>query len=140
MKVPKVRCQLYLPKSLSDRVNRIAAGTGRPRSELLVEALEAMLNGRDQEGQAEVLAARLTRFERHVEAVRRHQGLQWEVMARMLRHQLVTGAALPPADAALQAAAARQFEAVLDEIADRISGKEPPEAEDAGIARIRALH
>lgn len=76
MKPEKIRHQLFLPKALSDRVGRIADGTGRPRSEILVEALEAFLSRRNPVASEDALAARLGRFERHVEAVRRHQGLQ----------------------------------------------------------------
>ncbi len=140
MKTNKVRHQLFLPKDLSGRLDRIASGTGRARSELLVEALEAWLTRRSPAAAEEVLAARLTRFERHVEAVRRQQGLQWEVLARMLRHQLLTAAALPPADPATQASALRAFEAAIDELADRLNGKEPPPNTDPGIAKVRRFH
>ncbi len=140
MKTSKIRHQLFLPKALSDRVGRIADGTGRPRSEILVEALEAFLSRRKPEGSEEALTARLARFERHIEAVRRHQGLQWEVLARTMRHQMMTAAALPRADAATEAMAAKAFEAVIDEIAGRIQGKEAPPTADEGIAKIRQLH
>lgn len=140
MKSAKIRHQLFLPKELSDRVGRIAEGTGRARSELLVEALEAFLSRRNQAAGDEALAARLARFERHIEAVRRHQGLQWEVLARSMRHQMMTAAALPRADAATEAAAARAFETVIDEIADRLAGKEAPQAADVGIEKVRKLH
>ena len=103
MKTEKVRHQLFLTKELSARLDRIATGTGRARSELLVEALEAWLNRCNPAAAEEALGARLMRFERHIEAVRRQQGLQWEVLARMLRHQLLTAAGLPPADNAAQA-------------------------------------
>jgi predicted DNA-binding protein len=140
MKAEKVRCQLFLSKELSGRINRIAAGTGRARSELLIEALEAWLNRRNPAAAEEALSARLARFERHLEAVRRQQGLQWEVLARMLRHQLLTASALPPPDAAMQATALRSFEAVIDEIADRLAGKDPPAASDPGLAKVRSFH
>ena len=137
MKSRKVRYQLFVPEELSARMNRIADGAGRARSELLVEALEAWLSRRNPEAGAEALAARLTRFERHIEAVRRQQGLQWEVLARMLRHQLLTAAAMPPADAASQASAAKAFQTVIDELADRLSGKEPRAPADPALARVR---
>jgi len=139
VKIQKIRHQLFLTKDLSARLDRIATGTGRARSELLVEALEAWLNRRNPAAAEEALGARLTRFERHVEAVRRQQGLQWEVLARMLRHQLLTAAALPPADAAAQANALRAFEAVIDELADRLSGNEAAPS-DRGIAKLRRLN
>jgi predicted transcriptional regulator len=139
MTAEKVRYQLFLPKELSGRINRIADASGRARSELLVEALEAWLSRRNPAATEEALAARLARFERHIEAVRRHQGLQWEVLARMLRHQLLTAAALPTPDAAAQASAVRAFEAVIDEVADRMAGKEPSATTDQGIAKVRRL-
>lgn len=140
MKTEKIRHQLFLPKDLSARLDRIANGTGRARSELLVEALEAWLNRRNPAATEEALGARLTRFERHVEAIRRQQGLQWEVLARMLRHQLLAAAGLPPADAATQASALRAFEAVIDELGDRLAGKEPEPSTDPGIAKVRRFH
>jgi predicted DNA-binding protein len=140
MKEEKVRCQLFLSKELSGRINRIAAGTGRARSELLIEALEAWLNRRNPAAAEEALSARLTRFERHLEAVRRQQGLQWEVLARLMRHQLLTASALPPPDAAMQAAAMRAFAAVIDEIADRLTGKDPAVPPDPSLAKVRSFH
>jgi predicted transcriptional regulator len=140
VKTQKIRHQLFLTKELSDRLNRIATGTGRARSELLVEALETWLNRRNPAAAEEALGARLTRFERHIEAVRRQQGLQWEVLARMLRHQLLIAAGLPPADAAMQASALRTFEAFFDELEDRLAGKEPAPNADPGITKLRQFH
>ncbi|MGE5562923.1 MAG: hypothetical protein ACM3ZV_06375 [Bacillota bacterium] len=140
MKRHKVRHQLFLTKELSARLERIATGTGRARSELLAEALEAWLNRRNPAATEEALGARLTRLERHIEAVRRQQALQWEVLARMLRHQLLTAAALPPADPATQASALRAFEAAIDELADRLAGKELAPSSDPAIAKVRRFH
>jgi predicted DNA-binding protein len=140
VKTQKVRHQLFLTKELSGRLDRIATGTGRARSELLVEALEAWLNRRNPAAADEALAARLTRLERHVEAVRRHQGLQWEVLARMLRHQLLIAAGLPAPDPALQASALKAFETLIDELADRLAGKEPSQSGDLGMAKVRRFH
>jgi hypothetical protein len=105
-----------------------------------VEALEAWLNRRNPAAADEAFGARLTRFERHLEAVRRQQGLQWEVLARMLRHQLLIAAGLPPADAAAQASALRAFEAVIDEVADRLAGKETARNSDPSVAKIKQFN
>jgi predicted transcriptional regulator len=140
MKTEKVRHQLFLTRDLSDRLDRIATGTGRARSELLVEALEAWLSRRNPAVAEEALGARLTRFERHIEAVRRHQGLQWEVLARIMRHQLLLAAGLPPVDPATQARASQAFEAVIDELADRLAGKESASNCDPGILKVRRFH
>jgi predicted transcriptional regulator len=140
VKTQKVRHQLFLTKELSARLDRIATGTGRARSELLVEALDAWLNRRNPAATEEALGARLTRFERHLEAVRRQQGLQWEVLARMLRHQLLAAAGLPPVDPTTQASAMKEFETVIDELADRLAGKDVPSSTDPGIKKVRSFH
>ena len=140
MKTQKVRHQLFLTKELSGRLDRIATGTGRARSELLVEALETWLNRRNPSAAEDALGERLTRFERHIEAVRRQQGLQWEVLARMLRHQLLAAAGLPPASPSAQASALRAFEAAIDELADRFAGEEPAPSADPSIAKVRRFH
>jgi hypothetical protein len=134
----RTRCQLFLPDPLAGRVARIAQGSGRARSDILVEALEAWLTGRNPRTVEDVIATRLGRLERHVEAIRRQQGLQWEVLARIMRHQIFTAAGLPRAAPALEAAAARQFEAIVDELAQRLAGGEPPATTDPAMARIRS--
>ena len=58
----------------------------------------------------------------------------------LLRHQLLVAAGLPPADAAAQASALRAFEAVIDEVADRLSGKETARNIDPSIAKVRHFH
>jgi predicted transcriptional regulator len=140
VKTQKTRHQLFLTKELSARLDRIAEGTGRARSELLVEALDAWLSRRNPVAAEEALGARLARFERHIEAVRRHQGLQWEMLARMLRHQLLVGAGLPPADPPAQASALRSFEAFIDELAERLAGKDPAQSSDPGMTKVRMFH
>src|SRR6185437_5364427 len=100
----------------------------------------AWLNRRNPAAAEEAFGARLSRFERHIEAVRRQQGLQWEVLARMLRHQLLIAAGLPPADAAAQSSALKLFEAFIDELADRLAGNEPRASSDPAIAKVRRFH
>jgi hypothetical protein len=139
MKADKVRLQLLLTRELSARIEGIAKGSGHSRSQVLAEAVESWLCRRNPEALEDVLQARLARIERHIEAVRRQQGLQWEVLARMLRHQLLTAAGLPPADAAAQAIAQRAFEAVIDELAERLAGKPLIPASDPALDKVRAF-
>jgi hypothetical protein len=58
----------------------------------------------------------------------------------MLRHQLLVAAGLPPADTVAQASALRAFEAVIDEVADRLAGKETARNTDPSIAKVRQFH
>ena len=56
----------------------------------------------------------------------------------MVRHQLVTGAMNPVSEAA-QAAGAKLFAQLIDEIADRFAGKAPPATDDPIIQKLRSL-
>jgi hypothetical protein len=58
----------------------------------------------------------------------------------MLRHQLLIAAGLPPADAAMQASALRAFETIIDELAERLAGKEVPPTSDPSMAKLRRFH
>ena len=119
------------------KMRRAEIGQPMKGCDILVEALEAWLNARSPRSSEDALAARLARLDRHVEAVRRQQGLQWEVLARIMRHQILTAAGLPRADAALQAAAARQFEEVIDELARRVAGADPSPTSDPALLKLR---
>lgn len=136
----KVRHQLFLPDDLGKRLTRIADGTGRPKSQILGEALETYLNRRNPESNEEALEAKLTGLERHLERIRRIHTLQWEVLARLMRHQMLTSAGLPRPDPSMETAALKQFEAIIDEIAARLAGREPPVASDPTIDKIRQLN
>jgi hypothetical protein len=47
---------------------------------------------------------------------------------------------LPPADPALQASALKAFETIIDELADRLAGKDPEPSADPGISKVRRLN
>jgi len=57
-----------------------------------------------------------------------------------LEHQLLVVAGLPPADPATQARASQAFEAVIDELAERLAGKESASNCDPGILKVRRFH
>jgi predicted transcriptional regulator len=46
MKSTKIRHQLFLPEETSRRLEHLATSSGRARSEILVEALDAWFNRR----------------------------------------------------------------------------------------------
>ena len=140
MKTHKVRHQLFLPESLSRRVGQRAKATGRARSVILVEALEAWFNRRDGGENLEALTVRATAIERRIDALTRRQGIFWEAFARMLRHQLILASALPRPDEAAAAAAARNFQRFIDEMADRLAGKDVPASDDPVIEKLRRMH
>jgi predicted transcriptional regulator len=140
MKERKIRHQFFLPKEESDRVGRIAAATGRSRSDLLREALGAYLSRRNAPSKEDGIEAALTRLERRAERVQRNVGLQWEILARLMRHQLQVASGLPRPDSSNLAAARAAFEQMLDEISERLEGNEPEPSQDGSLERIRRFH
>ncbi|HCW60516.1 MULTISPECIES: ribbon-helix-helix protein, CopG family [Sphingobium] len=138
MKSYKTRHQLFLPEEMSKRLDHLAKSSGRARSEILVEALDAWFNRRQAPKSDESIGIRLTRIERDTQWLRRNQGLVWEVLARMVRHQLIMGA-MHPVDEAAQAVGARMLAQLIDEIADRFAGKAAPATDDPATLKLRSL-
>jgi hypothetical protein len=58
----------------------------------------------------------------------------------MLRHQLSLATVLPKPDDAGRAAAARQFENFIDQMAEMLAGNEAPPTDDPVINKLRKLH
>lgn len=140
MKTFKTRHQLFLSDELSRRLAQRAKVTGKAKSDILVEALDAWFNKRDGGQNFEALEVRAAGIERRLDALSRRQGIFWEAIARMLRHQLILASTLPRPDEAGLAAAARHFQNFIDEMADRLAGKEAPPADDPAIDKLRRLH
>ncbi len=140
MKSRKTRHQLFLSAEDSARLARMAEATGRSRSDILKEAFEAFLLRRNAPSKEDGFDAALTRLERRAERVQRNVGLQWEILARLMRHQLQVASGLPRPDASQLASAKEAFEQLLDEIAGRLEGKDPKPTSDAALGKIRGLH
>ncbi|WP_380926129.1 hypothetical protein [Sphingomonas leidyi] len=140
MKTFKTRHQLFLSEELSKRLAQRARVTGKAKSDILVEALDAWFNRREGSQNLEALEVRASGIERRLDALSRRQGIFWEAFARMLRHQLILASTMPRPDDAGLAAAARHFQNFIDEMADRLAGKEAPPSDDPAIDKLRKLH
>jgi hypothetical protein len=134
----KTRHQLFLPEDMSRRLAHLASASGRARSEILVEALDAWFARRQAPKTDEAIGTRLTRIERNLDWLRRNEGLVWEIMARLVRHQLIASAQMPPSKEA-QAVGSKLFSELIDEIAERISGKEPAQTADPALRKLRTF-
>lgn len=121
MKTHKTRHQLFLTEQMSKRLDMIARSSGRARSEILVEALEAWLERRDAPTASEAVLARINRMERNLARLRHSVDLLWEGVSRLIKHQLMTAATLPPISDAARALGAKAHEAFINEIAERLA-------------------
>jgi hypothetical protein len=118
----------------------MSEATGRARSDILQEAFGAYLLRRNAPSKEDGFDAALARLERRAERVQRTVALQWEILARLVRHQMQFASALPPPDRAQLASANESFERLLADLAERLEGREPEPTSDAALERIRKLH
>jgi len=140
MKPRKIRHQLFLSAEDSARLSRMAEATGRARSDILQEAFAAYLLRRNAPSKEDGLNAALARLERRAERVQRNIGLQWEILARLMRHQMQFASGLPRPDRSQLASANEAFERILADMAERLEGREPEPTSDAALQKIRKLH
>ena len=140
MKPRKIRHQLFLSAEDSARLSRMAKATGRARSDILQEAFTAYLLRRIAPSKEDRFDAALVRMERRAERVQRNVGLQWEVLARLMRHQMQFASGLPRPERSQLAAANEAFERILDQLSERLEGGEPEATSDPALEKIRKLH
>ncbi len=140
MKPRKVRHQLFLSAEDSARLARIAEASGRARSDILKEAFEVYLMRRNAPPKEYGFDAALTRLERRAERVQRNVGLQWEILARLMRHQMQFASGLPRPERSQLASANEAFERILDQLSERLEGGEPEPTSDPSLEKIRKLH
>ncbi|MET1755688.1 hypothetical protein ABVV53_09485 [Novosphingobium sp. RD2P27] len=134
----KTRHQLFLPEDMSKRLAHVAESSGKARSEILLEALDAWFTRRQAPRTDEAIGVRLTRIERNLDCLRRNEALVWEIMARVVRHQLISSAQTPASREA-QAVGAKLFAELIDEVADRLAGKPASSTSDPAIIKLRSL-
>ena len=78
-------------------------------------------------------------LERRAERVQRNVGLQWEILARLMRHQMQFASGLPRPERAQLASESEAFEQVLDQLSERLEGREPEPTTDPAVEKIRRL-
>ena len=72
--------------------------------------------------------------------MQRNIGLQWEILARLMRHQMQFASGLPRPERPQLASANEAFDRILDQLSERLEGREPEPTNDAALEKIRKLH
>lgn len=129
----KTRHQLFLPDATSARLTKIARAQKRARSDLLVEMVDAWMNQRAASEDDDSITKRLDRLQRSHDETRRETFIISHTLFRFLRHHLIYAAALPRPDEAAQAAGQRNYQAFLDQIAQRM-------AHGSEVATVAEVH
>lgn len=129
----KVRHQLFLPRSLSDRLEALAAKPGATKSAILVDALTAWLNRRGASELEDRFSIRLDRLTRAIGRVDRDSYVILETLALFIRFELAIQTPLAENDQAGRALGAKRFEAFVNQVGRQVAtgrrtlGSEPGE-------------
>lgn len=129
----KVRHQLFLPKSLSDRLEALAARPGATKSAILVDALTTWLNRRGASELEDRFSIRLDRLTRAIGRVDRDTYVILETLALFIRFELAIQTPLAENDQAGRALGAKRFEAFVNQVGRQVAtgrrtlGTEPGE-------------
>lgn len=125
-----VRHQFYLPRSLSDRLERLAAAPGASKSAILASALSAFL---EQQGASELeqrFSHRLNRLSGQLERTERHGETILEVLALFVRYMLTVNAPLAEEDEAARAIGRERFAAFVARVGQQLAAGRPTFGKD----------
>lgn len=116
-----VRHQLFLPRALSERLERLAAGPGASKSRILAAAVAAWL---DRKGADEIelrFMARLDRITNQLARIERNGRIELESLAVFVRYMLTVNAPLPEGDTAAQAVGRDRFKAFVERVGRQLA-------------------
>ena len=114
--VERVRHQLFLPRSLSDRLEALAAKPGASKSAILADAVTAWLNRRGASELEDRFALRLDRMSNALARIERDGNVALETLALFIRFELSIQAPLAENDAVGRALARERFEAFVSQV------------------------
>jgi hypothetical protein len=119
--VEKVRHQLFLQKSVSDRLEVLAAKPGASKSAILADAVTAWLNRRGASELEDKFSLRLDRMTKALGRVERDGHILLETLALFIRYELAIHAPLAENDQAGRALAVKRFEAFVAQVGRQLA-------------------
>jgi len=127
----QVRYQLFLPKAVAERFEKLAAAPGASKSRLLAAAVDAWLNRRGADELEQRFALRLDRLSNQLARIERDGHVSIESLALFIRYMLTVNAPLPEGDEAARAIGRDRFNAFVLRVGQQLaSGRRafaPPE-------------
>jgi hypothetical protein len=130
MAEPKIRYQLFLPKSASERLEALAAKPGASKSAILTDAILAWLDRRGSNELDERFATRLDRMTLALGRVERDGQVLLETLALFVRYELAIHAPLAENDQAGRAVARERFNAFVAQVGRQLAGGKRSIGED----------
>ena len=118
----KIRHQLFLSPSLSERLEELAAKPGVTKSEILAKAVEAWLNRRGTSELEDRFAMRLDRISTALMRIERDGHILLESLALFIHYELGIHPPLAEGDKAGRAQARERFNAFVEQVGRQIAG------------------
>jgi DNA-binding transcriptional MocR family regulator len=117
----QVRYQLFLPKAVAERFEKLAAAPGASKSKLLAAAVDAWLNRRGTDELEERFARRLDRLSNQLARIERDGHVHLESLALFIRYMLTVNAPLPEGDEAARAIGRDRFAAFVQRVGQQLA-------------------
>ena len=121
LKTRKVRYQLFLDPSVSDRFEALAAKPGMNKSAVLQDALVSWLDRRGVNELDDHFGQRLNRLSAQLNRMERDDRILLESLALFVRLTLLRDAHLPDPDAATRALARDRFEQFVAQVGRQLA-------------------
>ena len=118
----QVRYQLFLPKAVAERFERLAAAPGASKSKLLTAAVDAWLNRRGADELEQRFAVRLDRLSNQLARIERDGHVTIESLALFIRYMLTVNAPLPEGDETARAIGRDRFVAFVQRVGQQLAG------------------
>jgi hypothetical protein len=129
----RVRHQLFLPRSVSERLESLARAPGASKSAILAAALAAWLDRRGTDELELRFARRLDRITGQLARIERDGHFQVESLALFIRYMLAVNAPLAEDDEAGRAIGRDRFAAFIGRVSQQVAGgRRSFEPEDRG--------
>lgn len=116
-----VRHQLFLPRTLSERLEGLAQGPGASKSKILAEALGLFLERNGSNALEAHFGHRLDRLSNQLDRIERNGQVELESLALFVRYMLTVNAPLPEGDKAAQAIGRDRFAAFVERVGRQIA-------------------
>lgn len=121
MRSDQVRYQLFLPKAVAERFEKLAAAPGASKSQLLAAAVDAWLNRRGTDELEQRFALRLDRLSKQLARIERNGHVGIESLALFIRYMLTVNAPLPEEDETARAIGRDRFQAFVQRVGQRLA-------------------
>jgi predicted DNA-binding protein len=117
-----IRYQLFLPSTLAERFEALAAAPGTSKSRLLAVAVEAWLDRQGFDALEQRFAVRLDRISRQLERIERNGQVELESLALFVRYMLTVTPPVADGDEAARAVGRDRFATFVERVGRQLAG------------------